>query len=190
MARFSLSIASVFVVPLLAIYVGSIVGRVDGFAALPKATIENVVSVPACLRKAKDSVSKTPEYPIVEKEESSVSSIDRRTVFTLATMATMALLAPASPALALKPKNEALCGTGFFEHIYEYKCTAIGDIEDEGYSKSLSQAESGLTDGLMGKLGVDTGAAFGDFETNKKQRTTDPKSKRDGSASSESESAR
>ena len=63
---------------------------------------------------------------------------------------------------ALKQKNEALCGTGFFEHIYEYKCTAIGDIEDEGYSKGLSQAETGLTDSLMGKLGVDSGDAFGD----------------------------
>jgi len=60
------------------------------------------------------------------------------------------------PVLALKQKNEALCGTGFFEHIYEYKCTAIGDIQDEGMSKTMSQAETGVTDSLMGKLGFDT----------------------------------
>lgn len=72
----------------------------------------------------------------------------------------LAGLAAPTPAHALKKRNEALCGTGFFEHIYEYKCTAIGDIQDEGYSKALNQAESGLTDGLMGKLGLDSGDAF------------------------------
>mmetsp|Transcript_47401 Transcript_47401/g.53014 ORF Transcript_47401/g.53014 Transcript_47401/m.53014 type:complete len:134 (+) Transcript_47401:174-575(+) len=46
-----------------------------------------------------------------------------------------------TPALALRNKNEALCGTGFFEHIYVYKCTSIGDIEDEGTSKKLGQVE-------------------------------------------------
>ena len=69
-------------------------------------------------------------------------------------------LAAPTPAHALKKRNEALCGTGFFEHIYEYKCTAIGDIQDEGYSKALNQAESGLTDGLMGKLRLDSGDNF------------------------------
>eukprot|EP00535_Pseudo-nitzschia_heimii_P008028 CAMPEP_0197179628 /NCGR_PEP_ID=MMETSP1423-20130617/4508_1 /TAXON_ID=476441 /ORGANISM="Pseudo-nitzschia heimii, Strain UNC1101" /LENGTH=214 /DNA_ID=CAMNT_0042629555 /DNA_START=88 /DNA_END=732 /DNA_ORIENTATION=- len=73
----------------------------------------------------------------------------------LATLAGAALVAVGAPprANALKKRNEALCGTGFFEHIYEYKCTEIGDIEDEGYSRSLNPEENGLTDGLMGKLG-------------------------------------
>ena len=91
------------------------------------------------------------------------SLVDRRSAM-FAAFAAAAVAIP-SPALAVKAKNEALCGTGFFEHIYEYKCTAIGDIEDEGYSKSLSQDETGLTDSLMGKLGVDSGDAFGDFDS-------------------------
>ncbi len=59
-----------------------------------------------------------------------------------------------TPAQALKPKNDALCGTGFFEHIYEYKCTAIGDIEDEGKTKKMNSNEIGITDSLMGKLNI------------------------------------
>lgn len=95
-------------------------------------------------------------------------SLDRRSVLERAGgFAAVAALVPglvvAPPqALAVKKKNEALCGTGFFEHIYEYKCTSIGDIQDEGYSKGLNSAESGLTDSLMGKLGVESGDAFGD----------------------------
>jgi len=58
------------------------------------------------------------------------------------------------PSRALKKKNEALCGTGFFEHIYEYRCTNIGDISDEGASKGLNEGETDLADSLMSKLGV------------------------------------
>jgi hypothetical protein len=58
----------------------------------------------------------------------------------------------AGPAHARQPKNEALCGTGFFENIYQYKCTEIGDIEDEGKAASLSQQEQGATDSLLSKL--------------------------------------
>jgi hypothetical protein len=46
-----------------------------------------------------------------------------------------------APAKALQEKNDVLCGTGFFTHIFEYKCTEIGDIEDEGTSKGLSSTE-------------------------------------------------
>ena len=70
---------------------------------------------------------------------------------------------------ALKPQNEALCGTGFFEHIYEYKCTAIGDIEDEGSVKAMSSDEVGLTDSLMEKLGF---SLQDDNEQSKSQDTT------------------
>ena len=111
-------------------------------------------------------------------------AVDRRTTI----LATAALLVPfatvmvPSPALALKPKNEALCGTGFFEHIYEYKCTAIGDIEDEGTSRAMSKDENGLTDSLMGKLGFDSSDdAFqpqqqsSSSSTDKKSDSTKPK---------------
>ena len=112
------------------------------------------------------------------------SSLDRRTALLGGLSAAAAALACGpSPAHALKQKNEALCGTGFFEHIYEYKCTAIGDIEDEGYSKGLSQAETGLTDSLMGKLGVDTGDAFGDYDASKKKDSESKASKTETVAS-------
>ena len=78
-----------------------------------------------------------------------------RVLLTTLSVPSIVCLHPSS-ALALKQKNEALCGTGFFEHIYEYKCTSIGDIEDEGTSKELSSAETAVTDSLMGKLGFDT----------------------------------
>mmetsp|Transcript_26004 Transcript_26004/g.29091 ORF Transcript_26004/g.29091 Transcript_26004/m.29091 type:complete len:252 (-) Transcript_26004:731-1486(-) len=71
-----------------------------------------------------------------------------------------------TPALALRNKNEALCGTGFFEHIYEYKCTSIGDIEDEGTSKKLGQVEINVADNLMAKLGLDTDDALESIDNN------------------------
>lgn len=58
------------------------------------------------------------------------------------------------PSNALKPKNENLCGTGLFEHFQEYRCTPIGNILDEGVSKDLTESDAGLTDSLMGKLGI------------------------------------
>jgi len=57
------------------------------------------------------------------------------------------------PALALKPNNEALCGTGFFTNIAQYKCTDIGDISDEGRSRKTTAEEDGRLDGLMAKFG-------------------------------------
>lgn len=117
------------------------------------------------------------------RKQEELFAIDRRTTL----LATAALLLPfatvmaPSPALALKPKNEALCGTGFFEHIYEYKCTAIGDIEDEGTSRVMSKDENGLTDSLMGKLGFDNNDDASQPQqqssslTDKKSETTKPK---------------
>ena len=65
------------------------------------------------------------------------------------------LLNPQSnrPALALKPNNEALCGTGFFTNIAQYKCTDIGDISDEGKSRKVSAEEDSRMDSLMSKFG-------------------------------------
>lgn len=100
-------------------------------------------------------------------------------VGTTALAVTLPFVVSPSSALALKQKNEALCGTGFFEHIYEYKCTAIGDIEDEGTSKSLSQAEYGVTDSLMGKLGFDTGDVIESIDSyDETKKKTDNKSKK------------
>eukprot|EP00553_Chaetoceros_curvisetus_P000922 CAMPEP_0204629808 /NCGR_PEP_ID=MMETSP0717-20131115/18954_1 /ASSEMBLY_ACC=CAM_ASM_000666 /TAXON_ID=230516 /ORGANISM="Chaetoceros curvisetus" /LENGTH=97 /DNA_ID=CAMNT_0051646851 /DNA_START=84 /DNA_END=377 /DNA_ORIENTATION=+ len=72
-----------------------------------------------------------------------------------------------SPANALQKRNEALCGTGFFEHFNEFRCTAIGDISDEGGAKRLNENESIAADSLMGKLGLST-SDIDMGETNKK----------------------
>ena len=65
------------------------------------------------------------------------------------------ILGLASPAFALQEKNEALCGTGFFTNIWQYKCTEIGDIEDEGESKALSTNEKSSIDSLMIKFNLE-----------------------------------
>lgn len=97
-----------------------------------------------------------------------------RALLTTLSVPSIVCLHPSS-ALALKQKNEALCGTGFFEHIYEYKCTSIGDIEDEGTSKELSSAETGVTDSLMGKLGFDTDDVIEstDYNSNSNNKSND-----------------
>ena len=56
------------------------------------------------------------------------------------------------PADALKEKNEALCGTGFFTNIALYRCTEIGDISDEGKAGELTKNQEGKVDSLMSKL--------------------------------------
>jgi len=58
------------------------------------------------------------------------------------------------PALALKERNEALCGTGFFTNIAQYMCTDIGDISDEGKSRKITDSELSSMDSLLGKLGA------------------------------------
>ena len=78
----------------------------------------------------------------------------RRSFLAPSIIIPLTFIAKTPTAEALKPKNEALCGTGFFEHIYEYKCTGIGDIEDEGNAKGMSKSETGISESLMGKLGL------------------------------------
>jgi len=56
------------------------------------------------------------------------------------------------PALAIQPKNEALCSTGFFENSWQYKCTELGDIEDEGKATGLSRVQETAADSLFDKL--------------------------------------
>lgn len=59
-----------------------------------------------------------------------------------------------TPVFALKERDEALCSTGFFTNIWEFRCTEIGDISDEGASRDLSSSELGATESLMSKLNV------------------------------------
>mmetsp|Transcript_16899 Transcript_16899/g.48553 ORF Transcript_16899/g.48553 Transcript_16899/m.48553 type:complete len:155 (-) Transcript_16899:139-603(-) len=65
------------------------------------------------------------------------------------------------PAFALKPNNDALCGTGFFTNIAQYKCTDIGDISDEGQSRKTTAEEDSRMDSLMSKLGADLSGGAG-----------------------------
>lgn len=57
-----------------------------------------------------------------------------------------------APVYAIKERNEALCGTGFFTNIWQYKCTDLGDISDEGETKALSSGEEQATNSLLSKL--------------------------------------
>ena len=70
-------------------------------------------------------------------------------------------------ALAVKERNEALCGTGFFTNIWEYRCTELGNIADEGIGKSFSAAELGTADSLLSKLNLDGSSSS---TTNKQQK--------------------
>ena len=56
---------------------------------------------------------------------------------------------------ALEKRNEALCATGFFTNIAQYKCTEIGDIGGDGKAKQLTLDEEASANSLMGKLGLD-----------------------------------
>jgi len=119
------------------------------------------------------SLSQQQEEEEEEKEkEKDLNLPDRRNVLfrigttTSSLLTTMMATTVPTPALALKNKNEALCGTGFFEHIYEYKCTSIGDIEDEGTSKKLGQVEINVADNLMAKFGLDTDDVIESIDNN------------------------
>jgi hypothetical protein len=88
----------------------------------------------------------------------STSATSRRSFFVGAAWFTsVGLLGGASEAQAVKPRNEMLCGTGFFTNIWQYKCTDLGDIEDEGKIKAMSAEEETKMDSLMGKLSMGGG---------------------------------
>ena len=80
---------------------------------------------------------------------------------------------------ALQERNEALCGTGFFEHFNEFKCTPIGDISDEGTTKSLSDNEMKQVDSLMGKLGMMDVEIVDDQKVSIKKEKNDTNPKRE-----------
>lgn len=75
-----------------------------------------------------------------------------RRAFVSVTVTAASTILSTQESKALQKKNEALCGTGFFEHIYEYKCTTIGDISDEAKSKSMDEKMEIEADLLMEKL--------------------------------------
>jgi len=86
-------------------------------------------------------------------ESDSCHQQQRRAFLTIGISCCLPFFAP-SPSHALQKKNEALCGTGFFEHFNEFRCTAIGDISDEGNSRKLKDDEVNATDSLMSKMGL------------------------------------
>jgi hypothetical protein len=63
-----------------------------------------------------------------------------------------ALISSPLPASALQERNEVLCGTGFFTNIWQFRCTEIGDISDEGVATKLSNAQQESIDSLMSKF--------------------------------------
>jgi hypothetical protein len=85
--------------------------------------------------------------------ENGVVAMSRRS-FATASATLVGTFLHSDPALALKERNEALCGTGFFTNIAQYMCTDIGDISDEGRSKKFDEKELGSMDSLMSKMGV------------------------------------
>ena len=76
----------------------------------------------------------------------------RRSMFG-ALAACLVATSSARPSHAVQPRNEALCQTGLFENFLEYRCTPVGDIQDEGVAKALLSQEEATTDSLLLKLG-------------------------------------
>lgn len=103
-----------------------------------------------------------------QSQEPSVNPLpvsDTRRALLLASLSTLAVAtAHTYPAAAVKPRNEALCSTGLFDNFMEYRCTPIGNIQDEGQSKDMTSTENASTDSLMSKLGLsndETSSAIG-----------------------------
>lgn len=101
-----------------------------------------------------------------------------RRAFVSATITAASAIWPTQESKALQKKNEVLCGTGFFEHIYEYKCTTIGDISDEAKSKSMDEKMGIQADLLMEKLNSFEKKDTQEIDTNDVDKTKDDKKKR------------
>jgi hypothetical protein len=99
-------------------------------------------------------MSAAPQPESSDKDRTS-SVTSRRTIIRTLSAATLMLVQGSHPAMALKDRNEALCGTGFFTNIALYKCTEIGDISDEGKSQPLSSTEEGSMQSLLSKMGME-----------------------------------
>lgn len=90
-------------------------------------------------------------------------SCSSRRSFVVSTIGIWGLGAPAVN--ALQERNDALCGTGFFTNIWQYKCTVVGDIEDEGTPKDFSAEEKDTVDSLLSKFNLDIDKATKVVET-------------------------
>ena len=88
----------------------------------------------------------------ISKKEVTLKDVTRRQMLVMALSINLSTLSFPTVANALKERNEALCGTGFFTNIAQYMCTEIGNIADEGSSKGLSSSQDGTVDSLMSKL--------------------------------------
>ena len=94
-----------------------------------------------------------------ENDDIPSSCLRRRSLFCQAIMIVGTTTSFATNSHALTAKNEALCATGFFTNIAQYRCTDIGDISDEGKSKNLSTNQEMATDSLLSKLDLSTDTA-------------------------------
>ena len=108
-----------------------------------------------CVRPVQSLVPETTKQRAATRSDEELSRRNIIRGLSSAALIGSILLNPQSnrPALALKPNNEALCGTGFFTNIAQYKCTDIGDISDEGKSRKVSAEEDSRMDSLMSKFG-------------------------------------
>lgn len=103
----------------------------------------------ACVSSVQSLVPET-----TRPSSTTTEPLDRRGLIrALSSAALSGNILLSQPAWALKPNNEALCGTGFFTNIAQYKCTDIGDISDEGQSRKTTAEEESRLDGLMSKFG-------------------------------------
>eukprot|EP00562_Extubocellulus_spinifer_P030437 CAMPEP_0178704334 /NCGR_PEP_ID=MMETSP0699-20121125/14120_1 /TAXON_ID=265572 /ORGANISM="Extubocellulus spinifer, Strain CCMP396" /LENGTH=178 /DNA_ID=CAMNT_0020351665 /DNA_START=180 /DNA_END=717 /DNA_ORIENTATION=+ len=131
---------------------------------LPSAPLINcnyiAIDLIACARKA---YRLPTEIRDDDDSTGDIRKVSSATAASASVLVSTAALSP-NPAFALKPNNEALCGTGFFTNIAQYKCTDIGDISDEGRSRQMSSEEESKLDSLMGKFdlsGPDLGSGGG-----------------------------
>lgn len=94
-----------------------------------------------------------PPQPI-GVEDSTYHAINRRNILAAALLSSV-IVVGAPAARAVKPRNEALCDTGLFDNFLEYRCTPLGNIEDEGAGRKMSETEESTTSSLMSKLMMD-----------------------------------
>ena len=109
----------------------------------------------ACVSSVQSLVPETsPSSKTLTPTSAKSKLLNRRNLIRSLSSAALSgsVLLSSQSAMALKPNNEALCGTGFFTNIAQYKCTDIGDISDEGQSRKTTAEEESRLDGLMSKF--------------------------------------
>ena len=118
-----------------------------------------------------------PSHYVTPGNADGVVGLSRRG-FATASATLVGTFLHSEPALALKERNEVLCGTGFFENIAQYLCTDIGDISDEGRSKNFDEKELGSMESLMSKMGVTEAADDVQQEMSPKKENVGDKEKK------------